>query len=289
MNPAILEKYVRVSTGRRVDGGKILFMAHDEGSRKLMLHINDVTNIHAVSDSFLREHPVIGGYYFRFEDGTESFCPAHSFHGNVITMAEYEAGLEKIEAEQAKENALDSIILPKGTKVGQISDGYHTFDELYDHRVRLFSSLMRAYPHLSWWSEKHHDGTAWDGWIIAGIDTPAGTVSYHLPVSEIKHLPIIAALPVGKEWDGHTPNDVLERLKSLWGEGAQHSASNLPAHQQRVIEERAELEDRHGKLSIFLDTPLFQTLPEEDRALLSEQYIHMTDLLNVLTRRIDRF
>jgi len=174
-------------------------------------------------------------------------------------------------------------------RAGEVSDGYHTFDELYDHRVRLFSSLMRAYPHLSWWSEKHHDGTAWDGWIIAGIDTPAGTVTYHLPVSEIKHLPIIASLPVGKEWDGHTADDVLERLKSLWGEGAQHSASNLPAHQQRVIDERAELEDRHGKLSIFLDAPLFQTLPEEDRALLSEQFIHMTDYLNVLTRRIDRF
>ncbi|WP_444859809.1 WDGH domain-containing protein, partial [Escherichia coli] len=44
-----------------------------------------------------------------------------------------------------------------------------TFNELYAHRVRLFSSLMHAYAELSWWSRKHSDGEEWDGWIIAWI------------------------------------------------------------------------------------------------------------------------
>ncbi|WP_436351294.1 hypothetical protein [Escherichia coli] len=39
--------------------------------------------------------------------------------------------------------------------MGEVSDGYHTFNELYAHRVRLFSSLMHAYAELSWWSRKH--------------------------------------------------------------------------------------------------------------------------------------
>lgn len=109
-----------------------------------------------------------------------------------------------------------SFNLPEGFTPGQVSDGYHTFDELYAHRVRLFSTLMRAHPDKSWWSFKHHDGSVWDGWIIAGIDTPAGPATYHLPVSEIEFFNEgIRQLRRGKEWDGHTADDVLERLKSL--------------------------------------------------------------------------
>lgn len=80
---------------------------------------------------------------------------------------------------------------------------------------RLFTILMRAHPDKSWFSHLHHDGSVWKGWIIAGIDTPAGTVTYHLPVSEIPNLPPIFALDCGKEWGGHTKDDVMERLLSL--------------------------------------------------------------------------
>ncbi len=100
-------------------------------------------------------------------------------------------------------------------EIGEVSDGYHTFKELYAHRVRLFSTLMCAFPDEAWWSHLHHDGSKWDGWILAGIDTPAGPVTYHLPVSEVPMLPEGTELERGKEWDGHTAADVLERLKSL--------------------------------------------------------------------------
>ncbi|EHP4281597.1 hypothetical protein K3629_000463 [Escherichia coli] len=99
--------------------------------------------------------------------------------------------------------------------MGEVSDGYHTFNELYAHRVRLFSSLMHAYADLSWWSRKHSDGEEWDGWIIAGITTPEGEITYHLPVEEIEFLPEGTELEFGKEWDGHEANDVLGRLLSL--------------------------------------------------------------------------
>lgn len=101
--------------------------------------------------------------------------------------------------------------------VGQVEDGYHTFDELYAHRVRLFSTLMKAHYEHAWWSHKHSDGSQWEGWIIAGIFTPEGMVTYHLPVTEIENLPDGCELPLGREWDGHTAGDVLDRLTSLGG------------------------------------------------------------------------
>lgn len=99
--------------------------------------------------------------------------------------------------------------------MGEVSDGYHTFNELYAHRVRLFSTLMNAFADKAWWSFLHHDGERWEGWILAGIDTPEGSVTYHLPESEIPNLPDGKEIEVGKEWDGHTADDVLDRLLSL--------------------------------------------------------------------------
>ncbi len=98
---------------------------------------------------------------------------------------------------------------------GLFSDGYHTFEELYAHRVRLFTCLMHAHRNRAWWSFRHHDGSAMEGWLIAGITTPAGEVTYHLPKSEEENLRRISWLVTGREWDGHTADDVLERLPSL--------------------------------------------------------------------------
>lgn len=99
--------------------------------------------------------------------------------------------------------------------MGEVSDGYHTFNELYAHRVRLFSTLMNAFPKQAWWSFQHHDGEQWEGWVLAGIDTPEGAVTYHLPESEIENLPQGTEIEFGKEWDGHTSDDVLSRLLSI--------------------------------------------------------------------------
>ena len=58
-----------------------------------------------------------------------------------------------------------------------VSDGYHTFKELYEHRVVLFVALITALTQqeyhpsnkICWKSKKHSDGTMYDGWFIAGI------------------------------------------------------------------------------------------------------------------------
>ena len=97
---------------------------------------------------------------------------------------------------------------------GKVSDGYHTFDELYEHRHMLFLNLMDH--HESWYSRFHFDGSTMLGWFIAGIELPGGkTITYHLPD---KHLDLAARvattyLDKSPPWDGHTSNDVLQRLE----------------------------------------------------------------------------
>jgi hypothetical protein len=69
--------------------------------------------------------------------------------------------------------------LPGGAS--KISDGFHTFDELYDHRRALTAALCRAMGFSSWRSKQHHpDGDPmFDGYFIVGINLPTGTITYH--------------------------------------------------------------------------------------------------------------
>ena len=96
------------------------------------------------------------------------------------------------------------------------SDGYHTFSELYEHRFALFLALMKALPQLSWVSLKHATGEkCYDGeWFIAGITLPTGNISYHLPIRlyDVGVSTGAKELEAGMEWDGHTSNDVINRL-----------------------------------------------------------------------------
>lgn len=99
---------------------------------------------------------------------------------------------------------------------GETSDGYHTFNELYKHRVALFIALMHAYPAMSWWSRKHHDGTMYDGdWIIAGMDLPNGQITYHMQGTYTQYLQSIRELSLAPQFDGHTPQEVVKRLLAL--------------------------------------------------------------------------
>jgi hypothetical protein len=111
-------------------------------------------------------------------------------------------------------------------KIGQISDGYHTFDELYKHRILLFIALMKSHTDLSWWSYKHADGTQWDGWIIGGMHLPSGDISYHMDAVYADLLDGIQRLEKAPEWDGHTSNDVLLRLNALICSGTGKNAPN---------------------------------------------------------------
>jgi hypothetical protein len=108
--------------------------------------------------------------------------------------------------------------------IGNLSDGYHTFDELYAHRIALFAttcrglnyiSLIQYTPYTPWKSKLHSDGSALDGWFIAGLGTePGEQITYHIPMSYWENWPA-DEIEKAPEWDGHTSADVLKRLAEL--------------------------------------------------------------------------
>jgi len=99
---------------------------------------------------------------------------------------------------------------------GKISDGFHTFDELYAHRIMLFMCLMKCNKNISWRSRIHNDGSSYEGWFIAGMNLPTGTITYHIADQFWGMLDSIQTLEKSPEWDGHTSEDVIRRLNN-WG------------------------------------------------------------------------
>lgn len=99
--------------------------------------------------------------------------------------------------------------------IGDFSDGYHTFNDLYHQRAVLFAALVKAHRTKAWKSWKHEDGEECfgGGWFIVGIDTPEGSYTYHY---EKKYWQLFDCITLerAKHWDGHTSKDVT-RLLSL--------------------------------------------------------------------------
>lgn len=99
-------------------------------------------------------------------------------------------------------------------KTGDLSDGYHTYNELYHHRAVLFSVICSQNKELAWKSKKHHDGTMYDGMFIVGIDTPQGQYSYHYDIEPYWNMFDCKELDNAPVWDGHEPRDI-DRLLSI--------------------------------------------------------------------------
>lgn len=108
-----------------------------------------------------------------------------------------------------------SLIIPG--PASEVSDGFHTFGELYEHRCLLYVALMRAHPALAWRARLHADGSSQAGWWIGGLKLPTGEeITYHLPESSWSLLDggQIETLPRAPKWDGHTSTDVVHRLRA---------------------------------------------------------------------------
>ncbi len=100
-----------------------------------------------------------------------------------------------------------------------ISDGYHTFGELYYHRAVLFSIICNTYKDKAWKSKLHSDGTMFDGdMFIVGVETPEGHYTYHYHINPYWDMFDVKELDFAPEWDGHKPEDIT-RLFSLLKEG----------------------------------------------------------------------
>ena len=115
---------------------------------------------------------------------------------------------------RAREAAICEVA--RVNSIGEVSDGFHTFNGLYEQRMILFAALVKAYKDKAWKSYRHEDGEYCfgGGWFIVGIDTPEGSYTYHY---ENKYWDMFDCvdLPRAKHWDGHTEEDAETRLMSL--------------------------------------------------------------------------
>lgn len=114
------------------------------------------------------------------------------------------------------EKAFKAVVTDAGVDV---SDGYHTFDELYEHRFLLYCALLTelARSRHCWKSKTHWIGAklepVWAGWFAAGTTLNGKQISYHLPLRFWDLIPSIQAVERAPEFDGHTSADVLARIE----------------------------------------------------------------------------
>ncbi len=100
-----------------------------------------------------------------------------------------------------------------------ISDGYHTFAELYEFRkmynAALFNEWAKQNKYHVHKSKKHFDGEECfgGGWFIVVAQLPLGQISNHYKNEDWDLFNIPAKETALFEYDGHTGADVLHRLK----------------------------------------------------------------------------
>ena len=107
------------------------------------------------------------------------------------------------------------VIVPPETGIGDVSDGYHTFNELYHHRAVLFSVICNTFKDKAWKSKKHDTGDMFDGMFIVGIETPQGQATYHYDINPYWDMFKVKELPNAPKWDGHTPEEAIRRISML--------------------------------------------------------------------------
>ena len=104
---------------------------------------------------------------------------------------------------------------------GNISDGYHTFNELYEYRLlynaSMFNELAKQGLYDVHKSKLHSDGTipfGDDNWFIVQAELPTGQISNHYEMKDwdLFQVPIKEK---ANQYDGHTPQDVAKRLRDF--------------------------------------------------------------------------
>ena len=105
----------------------------------------------------------------------------------------------------------------KNISTKEISDGHHTFGELYRHRIALFCTICNLLPEISWKSKKHfdeeNDPMFFDS-FIAGINTPDGIATYHIKLQywDLFDIPELKRAP---KYEFYSSDESLERVLSL--------------------------------------------------------------------------
>lgn len=104
---------------------------------------------------------------------------------------------------------------------GDTSDGYHTFNELYDFRkaynAALFNEWAASGKYSVHKSKRHYDGEKCfgGGWFIVVAQLPDGQISNHYEMKDWDKFQVPETDKALFEYDNHTGKDVLNRLFAL--------------------------------------------------------------------------
>lgn len=117
------------------------------------------------------------------------------------------------------EELVEEEIKPKD--MGEVSDGYHTFNELYEYRMLYNAALFNEFAKQGLYdvhkSRKHSDGEYPFGdsnWFIVMAELPTGQISNHYEMKDWDKFQI-PEKEVANKWDGHSPRDAADRLISF--------------------------------------------------------------------------
>lgn len=131
-----------------------------------------------------------------------------NFESTKVAKEEFESMIDYLEVENEKP-----------VDIGEVSDGYHTFNELYRYRMlynaAFFNLLARNGQVEVCKSRKHSDGEKCfgsDDWFIVMAILPTGQVSNHYK-SKYWDLFDVPERETAFEYDGHTPNEAADRLE----------------------------------------------------------------------------
>lgn len=100
---------------------------------------------------------------------------------------------------------------------GETSDGYHTFNELYEHRRILTKALFNLDKNRCVKSLLHDDGSMFKDYFIVGIQTKEGWATYHYHINHWHDFNCVE-YPNFPKWDGHTPQDAINRIDKHFSE-----------------------------------------------------------------------
>lgn len=106
-------------------------------------------------------------------------------------------------------------------KPGSVSDGYHTFDELYEFRkvynAALFNEWYASGRVEVYKTYRDSEGNLFDNgdWFLVVAILPTGQISNHYAKEDFELFKIPEEPQSPYEFDGHTPQDVLQRIRKF--------------------------------------------------------------------------
>ena len=183
-----------------------------DSNRMVLKGLNPLKSVKVYEDKLLKEKGEIPQFGVNLKYNPNDEKPA-TRHFDVNICCDYTNKVDK-----------NIKIFPNG----DVSDGYHTFAELYYYRLCYNAAFINTLVELKKLnpekykdikiakSKKHFDNEPCygGGWFIVVVDTPWGQFSNHY---RLEHWDKFDCPIINKAWkfDGHTMNDTIDRLDKI--------------------------------------------------------------------------